>query len=127
MKKLIIATLVALTAFLSSCCKEGLDGKATVTAAIKHHSTPIYGATVYIKFGAKEQPASLSDYDASFTAAPGDSAIVIDNLRCGDYYFFATGIDPSINNEAVKGGTPYTIRYGDRKQQINIDIPVTED
>lgn len=126
MKNIILAIIISATTLFSSCCKEGLDGKATVTAAIRHHNEPIYGATVYIKFNTKEQPASLNDYDASFTAAPGDSAVVIDNLRCGDYYFFSTGFDPNINLP-VKGGTPYTIRYGDRKQQINIEIPVTED
>lgn len=126
MKNIAIAVIISAATLLSSCCKEGLDGNASVTAIIKHHEKAIYGATVYVKFNAKDQPASLADYDASFTASAGDSVVIIDNLRCGDYYFFSTGNDPSIN-EAVKGGTPYTIRYGDRKQQIEVNIPVTED
>ena len=126
MRKTAIAIIIAATTILSSCCKEGLNGDAKVTAIIEHHEAAIYGATVYIKYNANEQPASISDYDASFTAAPGDSVIVIDNMKCGDYYFFSTGFDPAINQE-VKGGTPYTIRYGDRKQAIDVKIPVTED
>lgn len=122
-----IVTILLLTAgmMLGSCCKEGLDGRATINANVKHHSAVIYGATVYVKFDSKTQPASMSEYDASFTAGSADGAVIIRNLKCGDYYFFATGFDPAIS-QPVKGGVPFTIRHADRKREQSIDIPVTE-
>jgi hypothetical protein len=126
MRVAVIAVIFSLSAFFSSCCKGGDDGKATVNAFPEHHGAPIYGATVYVKYGAKEQPASFNEYDASYTAGTSDAMVVIDNLKCGDYYFYSTGFDPSIG-QAVKGGTPYTITHGARKDQVNIDIPVKED
>jgi len=125
MKKLFIITAIATAALFSSCCKEGLNGKATVTASSAHHSSPIMGATIYVKFDAKDAPASLSDYDASFTADGASSTVRIENLKCGDYYFFATGFDPAIG-EPVSGGVPFSIAYADRKDDLVVEIPVTE-
>jgi hypothetical protein len=125
MKNILAAIMLFTGAMLSSCCKEGLTGDATVTANVKHHEAVIYGATVYIKFDSKTQPASLSEYDATFTAGSGEGAATINNLKCGDYFFYATGFDPAIG-APVTGGIPYTIRHGDRKDLISINIPVTE-
>jgi hypothetical protein len=125
MKHIFIGLLLSGSMLLSSCCKEGMDGKATIKANVKHHSMVVYGATVYIKFDAKEAPSSLSQYDASFTAGSTEAVVTINNLKCGDYYFYSTGYDPSIAQN-VKGGIPFTIRHADRKKELNIDIPVTE-
>jgi hypothetical protein len=126
MKQIFIALMLCAGLMTGSCCKEGLDGKATVIATIKHHDSLIAGATVYIKFDAKEAPASLGDYDQSFSAGTNESTIRIENMKCGDYFFYATGFDPNIS-EPVKGGVPYTIRHADRKGEANIIIPVTEE
>jgi FlaG/FlaF family flagellin (archaellin) len=125
MRNFLIIITVCAAALFSSCCKEGLNGKATVTATAKHHSTIVPGCTVYIKFDAKDAPASLSDYDVSYTADAASGNVVIENLKCGDYYFFATGYDPSIM-EQVQGGVPFSIAHADRKNELVIDIPVSE-
>lgn len=125
MKNIAIIAIVFAAALFSSCCKEGLDGRATVTASTFHHSTAITGATVYIKFDAKDAPANLSDYDVSYTADAASGSVRIENLKCGDYYFFATGYDPAIALP-VQGGVPFSIAYADRKDDLVIEIPVTE-
>lgn len=125
MKHLAIITVLFTGLLFSSCCKEGQDGKAMVTATVRHHSTVITGATVYIKFDAKDAPASLSDYDASFTGSTTDGSILVEQLKCGDYYFFATGYDAAIGAQ-VQGGVPFSIAHADRKGQLTIEIPVTE-
>ena len=125
MKKLTIITALLAGALFSSCCKEGLNGKATVTATTRHHSAIITGSTVYVKFNAKDAPGDISEYDASFTAGTSDGSVLIENLKCGDYYFFATGYDPAIA-KPVQGGVPFSIAHADRKDDLVIEIPVTE-
>jgi hypothetical protein len=49
----------------------------------------------------------------------------VTGLKPGKYYFFAAGFDSAIS-EPVKGGVPLTIGTRDRKDNISIDIPVSE-
>lgn len=126
MKHAIIAIALITALFTGGCCKEGLDGKATINATIQHHDSLIRGATVFVKFNAKEQPASKSEYDATYQLGPGESTLRIDGLKCGHYFFYAEGYDNNIMQN-VKGGVPFSIAYADRKDEIEIIIPVTED
>ena len=54
MKKLIkhfYFLLFAITFIVSSCHKEGIGGKSSVSGGVFHHSKPIPNAIVYIKYG----------------------------------------------------------------------------
>lgn len=107
-----------------SCKKEGLGGKANVQGKVLHHETPIPGATVLIKYGAKEMPGTNpTDYDQSVTASLVDATYKFENLRAGKYFIYSIGFDSTIM-EAVKGGIPVTIKS--KKETLNKDVPVTE-
>lgn len=111
----------------SSCKKEGTGGQATIAAFPKHHEKPIKGATVYLKFGTKELPGkNASDYDLTIAGEADEDHIHIEELKWGDYYLYAVGYDSSIA-KAVAGGVPVTIKRSERKKEIDVDIPVTED
>jgi hypothetical protein len=47
----------------------------------------------------------------------------IEGLKCGDYYIWMSGFDPSINKR-VTGGLP--ISFSQESGVINDTIPVTE-
>lgn len=114
------------TLFSLSCKKAGLGGSATIVAFPKHHGAPIYGATVYVKFNAKDFPgSSISSYDATFVGEPDEDHVHLKELKKGDYYFYAVGYDSSIS-EMVYGGQPFTIKRKDRSDEQDIDIAVTE-
>lgn len=111
----------------SSCKKEGTGGKATIAAFPKHHEAPIKSAVIYVKFGAKEYPGkNASDYDLTITGEADEDHIHIEDLKWGDYYLYATGYDSSIA-KAVAGGVPVTIKRSQRKEEVTVTIPVSED
>lgn len=112
---------------LTSCKKNDLGGDATVAAIIKHHDEKIYGATLYIKFGTKSKPTSpTSDYDLKLIGDADENHIHVEGLRYGKYYFYAVGYDSTIN-QTVIGGVPVEIKYSERKSEIDVNVPVTED
>lgn len=112
--------------FLFSFCKKnGTGGKATIKATVSHHEKIIPGATVYIKYGAKEFPGSNpSSYDANYSAP--DGTCEIKDLLRGDYYLYAVGFDSSIG-ELVKGGVPVKIKSRDKRDTQDVTVAVTED
>lgn len=127
MKTLILVLAAALLPMLYSCKKQpsaGLGGNANLKISVKHHGVFIDSATVYIKFNSSEAPSN-GQYDLTKTVSKdtsGESFALFEGLKKGDYYIYATGWDPSIN-EDVKGGIPYTIA---EETDITILIPVTE-
>lgn len=123
MKKYIVYILLFIGLAFFSCKKNNVGGNAEIKGVVKHHAKIIGGATIYIKFNAKEFPGTdVSVYDATVNAdANGNYSI-----KCykGDYYLYSVGQDldvppPSI----VKGGVPVSIR---NKEVVEIDLPVTE-
>ena len=109
--------------FLFSCGKEGPGGKAAIKGSVKHHSTLIPGAVVYIKYGAKDSPGTnVTYYDASVTA-DSKAHYEFADLRAGDYYLFRVGFDSSIVM-TVSGGIPVVIKS--KTETVTIDVPVTE-
>lgn len=108
---------------VSSCKKEGLDGTATISGAVKHHDDSIPNAIVYIKFGATELPGTdPANFDES-VAADHHGAYTISNLNKGDYYLFSIGFDSTIS-DVVQGGLGVTVESKGESQTI--DIAVTE-
>jgi hypothetical protein len=120
-------SLVALIGtVLFSCKKNDTGGKAEIHAKISHHSAPINGSTVYVKFGTQELPTNpTSNYDLKIEGEATDNHVHIKDLRYGEYYLYAVGFDSAIG-QTVKGGVPITIKWSERKKTIDIDIPVTE-
>lgn len=111
----------------SSCKKEGTGGEATIVAFPKHHEKTIKGATVYVKFGTKEfSGKNASDYDLTVTGEPEEDHVHIEELKWGDYYLYASGYDSSIAR-VVTGGVPITIKRSEKKEEIVVQIPVSED
>ncbi len=111
----------------SSCKKEGTGGMATIAAFPKHHETPVKGATVYVKFGAKEFPGkNFSDYDLAVKGATSEEHIHIENLKWGDYYLYAVGYDSTIFKE-VRGGLAIKIKRSEREEEMDAQIHVTEE
>lgn len=125
--------IFALSAILfSSCAKEGLGGDATLAVFPKHHTTPIastaaYSDSVFIKFDTKEIPADpIHDYDALFVGTVGETHVHCEGLKWGYYSVYCTGWDTTINQRVV-GGVTIKIKRSERKNEIDLEVPVTED
>jgi hypothetical protein len=128
--RIILGIVIATSLLLGACKKNGTGGEAIVAAMPAHHGKMIKGATVYIKFKATEKPVDPTiDYDLIVVSSPNDDHVHIDGLLPGKYFLYAVGIDSSLiaPNNIVKGGVPLTIKYSERKSEIDLDIPVTED
>lgn len=111
---------------ITSCTKEGLGGNATIVANVSHHEVPIKGATVCVKFNAKELPgANPSDYDLTVTGSDSESLVRINGLEKGDYYLYAFGYDSTIQQN-VQGGLYVKIQYSERKSEKSVSLGVTE-
>jgi hypothetical protein len=133
MNKIILSLGVmalAVTGF-SSCKKAGRGGDATLVVAPKHHGTPItstalYRDSVFVKFNAEDLPSDpTNNYDALFVGEPGETHVNCPGLKAGKYYIYATGRESS-SGERVTGGVSVKIKYKERKDEIEVDVPVTE-
>lgn len=119
-----ILLILSLAIFIVSCKKNGTGGSATIKGTVAHHDNIISGATVYIKYGAKEFPGdNPAAYDASY--ATTDGAYEIKGLLPGDYYLYAVGFDNSIS-QIVRGGVPVKIKRRDKKDIIETTVAVFE-
>jgi hypothetical protein len=96
---------------------------------VKHHGVLIPGATVYVKYNSKEFPGTdVSMYDASkVSGASGHGAghAHFEGLEAGSHYFYAVGYDSTILDD-VMGGIGLEIKNSETKQELDLDIPVTE-
>ena len=121
-KLILISVSVILSATFSSCHKEGIGGKSSVSGLVKHHSAPIPNCVVYIKYGTTSFPGTnVANYDEHVTA-DGNAHYQIKDLRRGDYYLYGVGYDASIMG-TVSGGIAVTLKYN---QEFDSDVPVTE-
>jgi hypothetical protein len=126
MKKLNIYSIILFLFVFVSCKKNNTGGQATLSIYTEHHGSPINGATIYIKFGAKDLPDNpTQNYDLKETASANSNHIQIEGLRYGDYYVYATGYDAAIS-EYVSGGVAIKIKWKERKKEIVVQVPVTE-
>lgn len=103
----------------------GKGGAATINIYPQHHTIAknIINGKVYIRYGLLNAPAN-GQYDDSAACTNHDSLLSCSftGLNNGDYYFLATGYDTSIN-QAVKGGSPYTIT---QQAVQSFNLPVSE-
>lgn len=113
-----------LAAVLSvSCKKNDTGGAAEVHAMIYHGNTPIIGTTtLYVTFDASSQPANpTSDYDLKLMGEADDNHVHVEELRPGNYYFFASAYD-SLAKKAVSGGAAVSIKWSERKKMKDVMI-----
>jgi hypothetical protein len=122
MKFQLLAVITCLAFALTGCKKNQLGGKSVINGKVFHHTRMIPNATVYIKFNAREFPGTDSSlYDAEVKAnANGEFSIA---CYKGEYYLYATGIDPQIQPLYVRGGVPVSIR---QRETVEADVAVTE-
>jgi hypothetical protein len=118
---------------ISSCCREGTDGDATIVVFPKHHTNAInnhvgYPDTVFVKFNAHDLPGTTpADFDTYFVGEGREDHIHCEHLKCGDYYFYVTGYDSSSSiNTRVVGGTHVKIKHKDRKEETELEVGVSE-
>lgn len=124
MRSLVI--LISFTLYFTACKKNDIGGDADVVCYVKHHSSPINNATIYIKFDASELPSDIiSNYDLKVQGNPSNNEIRIEGLRYGEYFIYAEGFDPGLMDD-VRGGVPLEIKYRERHDEISLDVQVTE-
>ena len=120
--------------FLLSCKKAGTGGDATLVVYPKHHSNPIinhigYPETVFLKYNVDEFPGTKpSDYDAFFVGTPREEFVKIEGLKTGKYFVYAVGLDSAwgASGARVIGGVPLKIKRSQSKDEIILNIPLSE-
>ena len=126
MKRTFNIVFIFIVIGVGACCKPGAGGDATLVAFPQHHGKEIKGATIYVKYNAKDFPGTdLSKYDTKFIGESNEEHIHCKGLKCGKYYLYAVGFD-STKMQAVSGGIAIKVKYKERKQEIDINVPVTE-
>jgi hypothetical protein len=114
---------------LYSCKKDKKSVPADVAVYVKHHGALIPGAKIYVKHNASEFPGTdPASYDDSATAGTEEHAkghAHFEGLNAGTHYFYSTGYDSTIM-EDVMGGISLTVEEREEKQELTLDIPVTE-
>ncbi len=124
MKNILIMLIAVMT--VTACKKNGTGGDARIHGHVAHHVVKIPNAIVYIKYNATEFPgADVSKYNASTQASSGDGHYSFDGLRAGEYYIYGVGYDSAIS-APVFGGIGVEIKYSERKETIEVNVPVVE-
>jgi hypothetical protein len=136
MKKinLILSIAVVGVIFITSCkkevkCEAGTGGSLTVVAYLEHHGVRIpndsaYLDSVHVKFNTQDSPGNNpSFYDAHFVGEEGEDHVHVTGLKCGDYFFYATGYDKSISKR-VFGGIKFSSDQS--SGEVILHIPVSE-
>lgn len=135
-KKLLFGLFVVLMSFVFSQCKckdeeaedlcpEGRTGQLTMVFKMLHHSRPIPGCRVFIKYNASEFPGSdTTKYDYAVTAENTSAYASIDSLNCGRYYVYAIGIDSILDptDWVCVGGLPFNTGLVNGTDSMNVYI-----
>lgn len=125
-KKSLITTFFISVSFFVGCKKNGTGGDADVNVYVEHHHVAINYPTVYVKFNAKDLPSDpTNNYDLKIIGTH-ENHVKVSGLRPGNYYIYSTGFDNTIMQN-VKGGRAIKIKWTERKKDIDVDVPVTED
>lgn len=128
MKKLMFLSLLAVMAVILfyGCCKAGKGGNATLNVSVLSDSkNPIYGTTVYIKYGQSTAPANINGFDAKLQPSAGSNTVSFTSLKCGTYYLYATGYD-SVLKSPVAGGAPLSILHKDRNKTTSTNMYISQ-
>ncbi len=119
--KILLALLVCMV--LTNCKKNKLGGSAEIKGRVFHHAKPIAGATIYIKYEAKDFPGEdVAKYDTKVNAdAQGYFSI---KVYKGNYFLYGYGEDKDLPPPyVVKGGSQVSIR---NREVVDIVLAITE-
>jgi hypothetical protein len=121
---LIFFLITSISFIFWGCKKNQLGGSSVISGKVRHHSKSIAGASVFIKFNARDFPGDdTTIYDAKVQCDEYGN-FVIDDFYKGEYYLFSVGKDNAIPYPyLVKGGISFSIR---KNEQLTRDIAVTE-
>lgn len=106
-------------------CPEGRTGQLTMVFRMLHHSRPIPGCRVFIKYNASEFPgADTTKYDYAVSAENSSAYASIDSLNCGRYYVYAIGIDSLLDptDWVCSGGLPFNTGLVSGTDSLNVYI-----
>jgi hypothetical protein len=110
-----------------SDCVGGKGGAMVLAAKTVHHTRPINGCKLYIKYNTNSFPGeNTSVYDDSLQMPIDSSQAWFSGLKCGKYYLYATGIDSLLPSPVwiVKGGIPVNTSLS--ADTLNITVYITE-
>jgi hypothetical protein len=117
--------IILLFGLFSCGNREGEGGRTELSVSILFQDSIVTDAVVYLKYGVTEFPGTeASNYN--FSAVPeisGENAgkAVFKNLRHGNYYVYAYGMDNS-KTTIVSGSMLYRIKI--RSKKLHLDLPV---
>lgn len=106
-------------------CPEGRTGQLTMVFKLVHHTRPIPGCRVFLKYSAGEFPgADTTKYDYAVSAASNSAYASIDSLNCGTYYVYAVGIDSLLDPSdwICVGGLPFSKTLASGVDTLNVYI-----
>jgi hypothetical protein len=110
-----------------SNCVAGKGDFLSLNIRTVHHTRPVSGCKVYIKYNTNSFPGEITSvYDDSLQIPNDTVAGTFSGLKCGKYYLYATGIDSLLDPTVwiVKGGIPFSTEYNDTT--LNVSVYVTE-
>lgn len=120
---IVIGLCGLLSAILLTCCDKN-SKRTSVDAYIFNDGIPVNHADLYLKFGTdKEPPNPTVNYDQKIHGNEGNNQIHIENLRTGNYFLFAVGIN-SLSVKTVKGGTAISISKANLGTPLSFSLEV---
>jgi hypothetical protein len=99
-----------------------VNGKATISGRVMHHSDTIPDAVVYIKFDSGFPGSDVGLYDKS-VHCDAEGNFLLTEIPKGTHYLYGAGWDAGIS-DSVFGGIPVLIDK--KKLNKEVDLPVTE-
>lgn len=112
----------------------GFGGAVDLRFTLKHHSKVIrnkigYPDSVYVIFNTNDLPGLDANdlplsYNSIIVGAGLDSFVLVNDLKCGQYFFYGAAMD-STGPYRVLGGVPYTIAEN-QSGMVDLILPVTE-
>lgn len=119
---ILFATIFFGLTIFTGCKKNDTGGKASLHVMVYNGTSPIKGATLYVKFDEHHQPTDPSNnYDLKIQGEASDNHVHVEDLRMGEYYLYAMGYD-SIAKKMVGGGIATSINWGERKEMKSVDL-----
>lgn len=84
----------------------GKGGKAKLNVTPRHHLKEISDAKIYIEYNAARQPSDgLWDDSAAVVQNNGKPVATFDSLKPGNYFMYAKGFDPAVNDDVIGTGS----------------------
>ena len=135
-KRVVLGAIILLISFVFIQCKDkkkeeedncpaGRTGQLTMTFKMLHHSRPILGCRVFLKYNASEFPGpDTTKYDFAVSAELNSAYASIDSLNCGRYYVYAIAIDSLLDPSdwVCVGGLPFNTSVVAGVDSLNVYI-----